>query len=180
MTTRALREAEVWLRQAHSDARTAAALLLAAPPMQVEDIGCHVAALCSQAIEKSLKGYLLLNGVTPAMNHRPDKYLPNLLTKDDPLLRHREHHAYLSRLFDTGTKAVVKLLFDLTPGGLGSRTDVQNTEYPWTESGEWRHTPFGAAVFRDGKTLKEWVDTAQRVRNTLAKLWISVDRASLG
>ena len=157
----------------------ATALLLVTLPMRAEDIGCHVAAMCAQALEKSLKGYLLLNGAAPAKNHRPDKYLPNLLTKDDPLLRHREHHAHLSRLFNTGTKATVKLLFDLTPGGLGSRTDVPNTEYPWTEFGEWRHTPFGALVFSDRETMKEWVDTARRVRDTLAKLWNTVDRATL-
>ena len=68
--------------------------------------------MCARALEKSLKGYLLLNGATPAS--------------------------------------------------------------------EWRHTPYGAAVFSDRKTIKEWVDTARRVRDTLAKLWSTIDRATLG
>lgn len=105
--------------------------------MRQDDVGCHVAALCAQTIEKSLKGYMLLNGATPAMNHRPDKYLSSLLTKNDPLLRYREHHGYLAKLFDSTTKGVVRHLFDLTPGGLeiGSTLSTPNTHGPTKERG---------------------------------------------
>jgi hypothetical protein len=129
VSSRSVRESATWFQQADSDARTAEALLSMPNPMQEGDVGCHVAALCAQAIEKSLKGYMVLNGATPAMNHRPDKYLSSLLTKDDPLLRHKGHHGHLSRLFDVATKAAVCRLFDLTPGGLGNRVDAANTEY---------------------------------------------------
>ena len=47
--------------------------------MQEEDVGCHVAAMCSQTVEETLKGYVFLNGATPDLGHRPDKYLPQLL-----------------------------------------------------------------------------------------------------
>jgi hypothetical protein len=147
-------------------------------PMQEGDVGCHVAALCAQSIEKSLKGYVLLNGATPGMNHRPDKYLPNLLTKNDPLLRHREHHGYLSRLFDSETKAAVRRLFDLTPGGLGNRIDAINTEYPWVDNGEWGRAPCGDAAFSDRRTLDGWLAVTKRIRDMLRKLWIAVDRGT--
>ena len=104
MSGQATRESEVWLRHAQSDVRTAEAMFSMPSPMQPGDVGCHLAALCAQAIEKSLKGYMLLNGATPTMNHRPDKYLPILLMRDEPLLRYKEHHGHLSKLFDPQTK----------------------------------------------------------------------------
>jgi hypothetical protein len=147
-------------------------------PVQEGDVGCHVAALCAQSIEKSLKGYVLLNGATPAMNHRPDKYLPSLLTKDDPLLRHRGHHGYLSRLFDSETKAVVRRLFDLTPGGLGNQIGTINTEYPWVNDGEWTQAPCGHPAFSNRRVLDDWLAVTKRIRDTLRKLWIAVDRGT--
>lgn len=146
--------------------------------MRQDDVGCHVAALCAQTIEKSLKGYMLLNGATPAMNHRPDKYLSSLLTKNDPLLRYREHHGYLAKLFDSTTKGVVRHLFDLTPGGLGNRIDAVNTEYPWADEGAWTRTPCGDAAFSDRRMLDDWLGVTKRIRDTLHKLSIAVDRGT--
>jgi hypothetical protein len=60
VSTQSVRESATWFRQADSDARTAEALLSMPTPMQEGDVGCHVAVLCAQAIEKSLKGYVLL------------------------------------------------------------------------------------------------------------------------
>jgi hypothetical protein len=147
--------------------------------MQAGDVGCHTAALCAQAIEKSLKGYMLLNGATPAMNHRPDKYLANLLTRGDPLLRYKEHQVHLSKLFDAETKGALRRLFDLTPGGLGSRVDVVNTEYPWAESGEWKSTPCGDAAFSNSELLVQWLSVARRVHELLRKLRIAVQRGTM-
>lgn len=45
------------------------------PPMLEPDVGCHVAVMCAQSVEKSLKGYSYFNGTMPEMSHRPD--LPN-------------------------------------------------------------------------------------------------------
>lgn len=105
------------------------------------DVRCHAAALCAQTVEKSLKGYAFLNGTEPAMNHRPDKYLSLWLPDGGRLLKHRSHHGHLSKLFDPGTKGAVRRLLDLTPGGLGNLAGAANTEYPWTEGGEWARTP---------------------------------------
>lgn len=178
MSTSAIRNARSWFHQAASDARTAEALSSAPAPMDAADSGCHVAAMCAQAIEKSLKGYLLLNGVVPGMDHRPDKYLAALLTRDGRLLQHPEHHAALARLFDAPTKAAVRELLDLTPGGRGNRHDVANTEYPWQElgGGEWRNAPHGAATFADQKLISQWLGVAVRVRAGLHKLFIAADR----
>ncbi len=66
--------ARAWLRQAGSDARTARALLAGPAPMDDIDVGCHVSTLCAQALEKSIKGAVVLNKQTPDMTHRADKY----------------------------------------------------------------------------------------------------------
>lgn len=172
----AVDQADTWFAQAASDLRTAEALLGTPSPMLAADVGCHVAALCAQAVEKSIKGYVILNGATPKLGHRPDKYLPMLLTKNDPLLRHRDHHRHLSKLFDPSTTAAVGDLLDLTPGGLGSRTDVPNTEYPWKVAGSWKHVPARAPEFGDSTALAQWLKLARRVHDSLKKLVVAAGR----
>jgi hypothetical protein len=177
MSRRAVDNARPWFVQAASDARTAEALCGAPTPMVEGDVGCHVAAMCAQTVEKSLKGYVLLNGSVPAMDHRPDGYLDAFL-RGDRLLNYRDHRGKLSKLFDAQTKAVVTRLLDLTPGGLGAQTGVANTEYPWTDAGRWIFAPAAAPEFAHSATIKIWLDTAKRVSSTLHKLWIAVDRAT--
>lgn len=140
--------------------------------MSENDVGCHVAAMCAQAIEKSIKGYVIVNGATPSFDHRPDKYLPLLLTKGDPLLRHKDHYSYLSKLFDAGTKGAVKALLELTPGGQGRRTDVPNTEYPWQIDGAYTVAPAGSAEFSD-ESADEPLKLTQRIVNQLHKLAVA-------
>jgi hypothetical protein len=176
MNRRAVENARPWFVQAASDARTADALHGLPAPMLAGDKGCHVAAMCAQAVEKSLKGYLLLNGAEPAMDHRPDGYVAALL-QGDPLLNLRNHRGTLSKLFDARTKEAVTKLLDLTPGGLGARTDTANTEYPWKDGGRWRFAPAEAALLADAATIRTWLDAAKRVSGTLYKLWIGLDRA---
>lgn len=170
-------EAKPWFTQAESDLRTANALRTVPDPMISDDVGCHVAAMCAQAIEKSIKGYVIINGATPSLDHRPDKYLPLLLTKGDPLLRHKDHHAHLSKLFDTDTRHAVKALLELTPGGQGRRTDVPNTEYPWQIAGAWTKAPAGSTQFGDD-SVAELLKLAQRIQNTLHRLGIAASRGA--
>ena len=170
-------EAKAWFNQAESDLRAATALRDRPPPMTSEDVGCHVAAMCAQAIEKSIKAYVIVNGATPSLGHRPDKYLPQLLTKNDPLLRYKDHHRHLSKLFDLDTRRTVEALLDLTPGGKGSLTDVANTEYPWKVNGAWKGTPVGSSHFGDGQ-LDVWLKLAKRVSDMLHKLLIAAQRGA--
>jgi hypothetical protein len=176
MTSVRFRKARSWFRQADSDIRTADAVLHRPEPMKVSDVGCHVAALCAQALEKSLKGYVLLNGATPAMDHRPDKYLVLLLTENG-LLRFRAHASHLAKLFDPPTKGSIRELFDLTPGGMGKAWNFPNTEYPWLESEECEHCPCDHLRFQDTTTLQGWFKVATRVCNTLHRLAIAAERA---
>ncbi len=158
MSITAVKSSGSWFRQASSHTS------------QQRDTRYHNPALV-QAIEKSLKGYVILNGATPAMDHRLDKYLIPLMTRK--LLRYVDHYRQLSTLFNLENKAVVRRLLDLIPGGLGqNRTDVPNTEYPWTDTEH--HAPIDASEFADKKTLMQWVNVAKRVVSTLSKLWSSV------
>jgi hypothetical protein len=170
----AFRNARAWFQQAESDVRTAQAVLHCPEPMEPNDVGAHVAALCAQALEKSLKGYLFLNGMTPAMNHRPDKYLPLLLSRSG--VRFESHIRHLAALFDTSTKGAVRELFDLTPGGLGNGKDTPNTEYPWLAQGEWRHTPYAHPAFAVRQTLDSWLKVTARVSSQLHRLGIAAER----
>lgn len=169
-------EARVWFAQARSDYRAATALLAQPGGMQPEDVGCHVAAMCAQAIEKSIKGYLIVSGHAPALDHRPDKYLALLLTKGGRLLRYGRHYPRLSKLFGPPTKHHIRELFDLTPGGKGKRTDLPNTEYPWQVGGAWAKAPAGSPSFRGGSP-KRWRKLAGRVLDVLDSL---MSEAELG
>lgn len=115
MTDGHIHAAAAWLSQAERDARTATALLDQPTPMKTDDVGCHVASLCAQAVEKSIKGYVLLNRSAPShRSHRADKYLTPLLRGD--LLRYGDNRRKLAGLFDPSMRALVRRLFDLTPG----------------------------------------------------------------
>jgi hypothetical protein len=181
-------QAEPWLRQAASDLRTAKLLLHAATDaarsgqssleFRCEDAGCHVAAMCAQTIEKSIKGYVVLNRSTPALDHRPDKYLVLLLPKGNPLLRYPDHHNHLAKIFNPDTRATIRQLLDLTPGGQGNRTDLPNTEYPWTTEGEWRWSPCGAPAFADEDDWHRWVRAAECIQGGLFKLFVAERRGS--
>ncbi|ETR68002.1 MAG: hypothetical protein OMM_04831 [Candidatus Magnetoglobus multicellularis str. Araruama] len=170
-------EAKPWFVQAESDLRTANALRTGPSPMISNDVGCHVSAMCAQVVEKSIKGYVMVNGATPSLNHRPDKYLSLLLMKGNPLLRHRDHYTHLSKLFDSSTKHAVKALFELTPGGKDHRTDVPNTEYPWQVGGAWKEAPAGSTQFNDD-IVDEMLKLAKRIQNMLHRLAISALRVS--
>jgi hypothetical protein len=143
--------------------------------MCLDDVGCHVTAMCAQAVEKSIKAYVIVNGGTPSLNHRPDKYLPLLLTKGDPLLRHEDHHNHLAKLFDVATRQAVKALLELTPGGQGGRTDAPNTEYPWQIDGAWKEAPAGATQFGDSG-VDELLKLTRRILSTLHRLGIAASR----
>lgn len=168
-------EARPWFDQAASDLRTATALRSRPDPMASDDVGCHVAAMCAQVVEKSIKGYVIVNGSTPSLDHRPDKYLSTLLTKGNPLLRYGDHYTHLSKLFDIATKKAVNALLELTPGGQGRRTDAPNTEYPWQVAGAWARTPAGSKQFAGGR-IDEMLKLARRVQTTLQKLEIAASR----
>jgi hypothetical protein len=174
VTSAAVARAKAWFAQAESDARAAKALLAGPPPMAVDDVGCHVTALCTQAVEKSIKGYLFLNGQTRKMSHRADKYLKPLLSGGQ-LLRYKEHRGTLSALFDAEMRGIVHRLLDLTPGTLDDK-DVANTEYPWTAPAGGYQVPAGATEFGNVGLLGDWAKAAARVSAELHKLGIAVDR----
>ena len=144
--------------------------------MHADDVGCHVTAMCAQAVEKSIKGYVILNKGTPKLSHRADKYLPLLLGRS-PLLRYKDHHSKLSALFDSTTKADIRSLLDLTPGSLG-KPDAPNTEYPWTDATGQHWRPAGAIEFSDQSAMGRWLATARRVSATLHKLIIAAGRGT--
>jgi type II secretory pathway component PulM len=60
MTIPRREQSRSWLEQAQSDVRTARAVAAGPTPMNAGDVGCHLAMLCAQALEKGIKGYFVL------------------------------------------------------------------------------------------------------------------------
>jgi hypothetical protein len=165
--------ARAWFRQASSDARTARALLDKPTPMTAEDVGCHAAALCAQALEKSIKGAVVLNKQTPDMTHRPDKYFGVLLGAKQLFQQPALRSAFFG-IFDQETRGRVRALLDLTPGAVVAK-DAPNTEYPWPDE-QGHKTPAGAPVFANRELVASWVETARRVATELEKVAFALDR----
>ncbi len=180
--------ARPWLEQAASDLRSARLLFRYVSDTQAPapddfarpDAGCHIAAMCAQTIEKSIKGYMILNGATPKLDHAPNKYLPPLLskTRPNPILYYQDHQRSLQSLFDQDTRAIINELQNFTPGASGQRTDLANTEYPWKEAGDWSHAPCGAAQFAEYEDWKRWIGVATRIHVCLHGLLASAQRES--
>ena len=116
-----------WLEQARSDFRTAQAVAAGPAPMELRDVGCHLAALCAQALEKSIKGYFVLCGNSSSNTHSVDKFVVTLLrTKCGRLAT---QFSQVSALFNMAIKGTIRELVELTPGTLG-KNNVPTTEYP--------------------------------------------------
>lgn len=131
-------------------------------------MGCHVAAMCAQTLEKSLKGCFILVGMRRANDHRPDKSL-TVLVLSSP----KRHRKRLSRLFDQNTRRAIEELLSLTPGGQHDR-NVPNTEYPWTVDGV-DFAPAAHPIFENPEHIDAWLKLARRVHSELEKIRI-VDR----
>lgn len=154
-----------WFIQAGSDLRVAEALNEGPLPMKAADVGCHVAAMCAQVLEKTLKGCFLLIGMTPRQNHRPDKELHVLW------MHPTRHKAHLSKLFDQSTREDVSELLLLTPGGQQNR-DAPNTEYPWLDNGT-THVPAVSECFQDEERIEAWLKLARRIYVELDKVRVA-------
>lgn len=174
MTDPYVARAKAWLAQAESDARTASALLGRPAPMTAADVGCHVTALAAQAVEKSIKGAVVLNHMTPDMRHTAAKYFAVLVgpTARKPLA------GTFSALFTNARRGEATRLLALTPGVLGSKS-APNTEYPWDDAGHVR-TPTGAPIFDDPERRRRGVEVARRMSTELLKLAIAMERAPRG
>ena len=143
-------------------------------PMIDQDVGCHVAALCAQALEKSLKGAVVLNKQTPDMTHRADKYFAVMLGARQ-LFQYAPLRSAFFGIFDQATREHVRALLDVTPGA-GRAKDVPNTEYPW-EDAHGTVVPAGAETFANPELLRSWVVTARRVSAGLQKVAIAIERS---
>lgn len=151
-----------WFDQAESDLRVAEALMKVPKPMKDSDVGCHVAAMCSQSLEKSIKGLLVdFTKNPPRRSHRPDQELR-------ALLRTPSSTKELRRLFNQAVRSEVSDLLALIPGAQAGK-DAANTEYPWAENGN-THVPASSPYFQNRELHQKWFKLARRMYRKLREL----------
>lgn len=172
MTITRREQSRSWLEQARSDLRTAQAVKECPSPMEVRDVGCHLALLCAQALEKSIKGYFILCGKSSSNTHRADKFVATLIRTKCGRLENQFKD--ISALFNTATKGTIRDLVNLTPGTLGAN-NVPTTEYPWDPGSGGMSTPVGHPAFSNAV---HWLADTKRVVDTLEKLRIAETRLS--
>lgn len=166
-------DAVAWLAQARSDARTAEAIAEGKRPMRPEDIGCHVALLCAQSFEKSIKGSMLLVGQTLTLTHEVETRIDSMLRQAD--IR-KGPWKLLRPLFDApGVRRLVLALLAWTPGA-ASAADP-NYEYPWRKHPTAvLEVPFGHPLFEDTDAQARWIEAAQTLSDGLAKIGEAIER----
>lgn len=140
--------------------------------MKARDVGCHLALLCAQALEKGIKGYFVLCGNSNSNTHCVDKFVITLLRTKCGRLENQ--FSQVSRLFNKATKDTIRELVEFTPGTLG-KNNVPTTEYPWV-SGPGMSCPVGYKAFSSSTHQKRWLKDAERVVVSLEKLRIAESR----
>ena len=168
-----LDDATQWLGQARSDARAAAAIAKGGSPLDPGDLGCHIALLCAQALEKCVKGCMLLVGQTPTATHAVEKDIDSLLRAASGYRSGAPQFGLRDAYRASGVRRITKQLLDWTPGN--AKSDELNYEYPWrvTRAAELA-TPFGHPAFEDPSDHREWV----RVTTTLVEHAAKIASAS--
>lgn len=166
-------DAVAWLTQARSDARTAEAVAQGRSPMRPEDIGCHVALLCAQSFEKSIKGSMLLVGQTLTLTHEVETRIDSMLRQAD--IR-KGPWRLLRPLFDApGVRRLVLTLLAWTPGA-ASAADP-NYEYPWRKlPTAVVAVPCGHPLFEDVTEHARWIEAARALSDGLAKIGEAIQR----
>jgi hypothetical protein len=165
--------ATLWIRQAQSDANTAEAIASRPGKLDKRDVGCHVALLCAQSLEKSVKGCLLLVGVEAPLNHdvadKIDTILSRLLKgkgKGKGKLNGPVQH--LKALFEErGLRPAIAKLRAWTPGA--ATCGEPNYEYPWPAHAETQ-VPTGHVLFEDPSDHFDWVLKAKSLSDGAAKV----------
>jgi hypothetical protein len=159
----------LWLDQARCNARTAEAIAQQPRrPMLEDDIGCHVALLCAQSIEKCIKGCMLLIGMEAPMSHdveaRIDAFLQQAATRG----RRKGPEQQLAELFRArGVRRWARTLLSWTPGA--ATADQPNYEYPWPDRAEVE-IPCGHALFADADERDEWITHARTLSDGAKKI----------
>ena len=108
-----------------------------------EEFWCHVAALCQQSVEKSIKALICFGNLDFPKTHHADQLLFFLMKRLSFLHFKFVNLKKLSILFGLQEKKIVKQLSDLAP-----QKDVtkRNTEYPFLVGKTWI-APAAPSVF---------------------------------
>jgi hypothetical protein len=138
------------------------------------DRRCHIAAMCQQAIEKSVKSLYIALGMMPKRTHQIAGFIIEMtaVIKTAGSVR-RE----LTSLFSHSARQIIRELSGLVPKSAQEDPNQtsRNSEYPFLSSGTWI-APADEPVFRQAdivRFLRETgriVDGVTRIRATVHRM----------
>lgn len=167
----------LWIQQAQSDARTAEAISTRRAKLDERDVGCHVALLCAQSIEKCIKGCLLLVGGEAKLTHDVADIIDDLLGRVAARKKSKGSEQNLNELFRSrGVRKQIAQLLAWTPGN--ATPEQPNYEYPWPAHVE-TEVPTGHELFKDLAEQSEWVIHAKMLSDGAAKVAEALRRFQL-
>jgi hypothetical protein len=152
---------EAYQRQAESDYRIARCLRTlhnGASPLC--DTRCHIAAMCQQAIEKSVKGLYIAFGMTPKRTHQVAGLIIDMVTVATTAIG-----SQLCQLFSPSAKRAVRELGELVPKSNPNDPDqaARNNEYPFSRGHDWM-APCDDSAFHDAEIARYLQETGRIVK----------------
>jgi HEPN domain-containing protein len=167
----------LWIQRAQSDARTAEAILTRRVKLDDRNVGCHVALLCAQSIEKCIKGCLLLVGGEAKLTHDIANIIDDILSRVAAKRKSTGSEQNLNGLFRSpGVRKRVTQLLAWTPGN--ATPEQPNYEYPWPARVE-SEVPTGHELFKDADEQSDWVTHAKTLSDGAAKVAEALRRFQL-
>jgi len=172
--------AEAYQRQALSDFKVACCLSSLPPhSLSAGFRRCHIAAMCQQAVEKSVKSLYIAWGMTPARTHQVTDLITGLLrkpggTKHGDGVRSQLHHVFSQR-----ARWIARELDELVPKGVvvDPAQTARNSEYPFLANRHWI-APCDAAAFRDVEIAK-YLRESGRMVNGVVRIRAAISRAPI-
>jgi hypothetical protein len=165
-------KAESYQRQARSDQRVARFLNGERNVRLPNGDGrCHVAAMCQQSIEKSVKSLCIALKMTPARTHQIMDYVI-ALTQGPYIPRLRSQ---INRLFSSDVRVVIEELCNLVPKS--NQEDPfqtsRNTEYPYLNRPGWI-APCDSEAFNNNE-IARYLRVAGRIVDGVTRIQIIIN-----
>ena len=162
-------------RQAQSDYQIARCLrALQNGPLLARDARCHIASMCQQSIEKSVKSLYVAMRLTPKRTHQVTGLIIDMITVASGTIR-----SQLCRVFSPSARQVACELGDLVPkSNLNDPSQVaRNNEYPFLINREWI-APCDDSAFRDGE-ITRFLREAGRIVDGVTRIRAAIYRSRI-
>jgi len=171
---------EAYQRQAQSDFGIACCLsTLQTPSLSPGTRRRHIAAMCQQAVEKSVKSLYIGLGMMPKRTHQVTDLITSMFRKPAAIKYGSGVRRELHRVFSSSARYVTRELCEVVPRSNPDDPDqaARNSEYPFTIAHGWI-APCDDSAFRESE-ITRYLQEAGRVVNGVARIRAAIYRTRI-